>query len=64
MQTAPADPTPVTAAPLAALPRRRKAALIVQLLLNDGNPLSLTRMPEHVQAELTRELGRIAHSVA
>lgn len=52
------DPSPATAA-LAQMSRRRKAALIVQLLLNDGNKLALSSLPEHVQEDLTRELGQI-----
>ncbi len=39
--------------------RKRKAALIVQLLLNDGNKLALSTLPDHVQEDLARELGAI-----
>ncbi len=38
---------------------RRKAALIVQLLINDGNKLALSTMPDHVQEDLARELSAI-----
>ena len=41
----------------AALSRRRKAAVVVQMLLADGQKLSLSSMPEHVQLNLTRELA-------
>ena len=33
--------------------------MIVQMLLSDGNALSLARLPEHVQERLARELGAI-----
>ncbi|MFZ3583835.1 FliG C-terminal domain-containing protein [Loktanella sp. DJP18] len=39
--------------------RRRKAALIVQLLISDGNKLALSTMPDHVQEDLAREVGAI-----
>ena len=41
------------------LTRKRKAALIVQLLISDGNKLALSSMPDHVQEDLARELGAI-----
>lgn len=41
------------------LSRRRKAALIVQLMISDGGKLSLSSLPEHLQELLTRELGAI-----
>lgn len=41
------------------LTRKRKAALIVQLLISDGSKLALNTMPDHVQEELARELGAI-----
>lgn len=41
------------------LSRKRKAALIVQLLISDGSKLALNTMPEHVQEDLARELGAI-----
>lgn len=43
----------------AGLSRRRKAALIVQLLLNDGKRLPVSRMSQDVQVDLARELGAI-----
>lgn len=50
-------------APLAPPPvqmtRKRKAAMIVQLLLSDGNTLKLADLPEHVQESLAQELGAI-----
>jgi flagellar motor switch protein FliG len=39
--------------------RRRKAAMVVQLLLSDGQALPLSRLPEDLQLDLTRELGRL-----
>lgn len=39
--------------------RRRKAAMIVQLLLADGQKLALSRLPEEVQVNLTRELAAL-----
>jgi flagellar motor switch protein FliG len=39
--------------------RRRKAAMVVQLLLSDGQALPLSRLPEDAQLDLTRELGRL-----
>jgi flagellar motor switch protein FliG len=41
------------------LTRRRKAAMIIQLLLSDGQALPLSRLPEAIQVELTRELGAL-----
>lgn len=41
------------------LSRRRKAALIVQLLISDGGKLSLSSLPEHLQETLALELGAI-----
>ncbi|WP_342075358.1 FliG C-terminal domain-containing protein [Yoonia sp. SS1-5] len=43
----------------AALTRRRKAAMIVQMLISDGGSLSLSRLPEGLQEVLTGELGAI-----
>ncbi|SHE48846.1 flagellar motor switch protein FliG [Loktanella atrilutea] len=53
------DPLPDAAPPTLPLSRKRKAALIVQLLINDGNKLALSTMPDHVQEDLARELGAI-----
>lgn len=41
------------------LTRRRKAAMIVQMLLAKGQRLSLADMPEEMQLNLTRELARL-----
>ena len=41
------------------LTRRRKAAMVVQLLLSDGQALPLARLPEEAQLDLTRELGSL-----
>lgn len=53
------DITPANATPILHLSRKRKAALIVQLIISDGNKLALSNMPDHVQEELARELGAI-----
>ena len=55
------DPFPESPASHGAmsLTRKRKAALIVQLLISDGNKLALNTMPDHVQEDLARELGAI-----
>lgn len=42
-----------------ALSRKRKAAMIVQLLIGDGGKLSLSQLPEEMQVLLARELGAI-----
>jgi len=42
-----------------ALSQRRKAAMVVQLLLSDGQSLPLSRLPEELQLNLTRELGAL-----
>ena len=39
--------------------RRRKAAMIVQMLISDGGQLSLSQLPESLQEVLTREIGAI-----
>lgn len=39
--------------------RRRKAAMIIQMLLEDGNTLSLGQLPESLQLQLTDELGTL-----
>lgn len=41
------------------LSRRRKAALIVQLMISDGGKLALSNLPEHLQELLAHELGAI-----
>ncbi len=43
----------------AGLDRRRKAAMIVQLMLADGQKVALSRLPEEAQVSLTRELARL-----
>ncbi|MEL6840164.1 MAG: FliG C-terminal domain-containing protein [Pseudomonadota bacterium] len=39
--------------------RRRKAAMIVQMIVGDGSQLSLSQLPMHMQELLTRELAAI-----
>ncbi len=51
-----APPAPPKAMPLSP---RRKAALIVQLMISDGGKLSLDQLPEHLQELLAHELGAI-----
>ena len=58
LNTVDSVPASRPARPLA-LTRKRKAALIVQLLISDGSKLALNTMPEHVQEDLARELGAI-----
>ncbi len=41
------------------LSRRRKAAMVVQMMLAQGRNLSLKDLPEDVQLNLTRELGAL-----
>lgn len=41
------------------LTRRRKAAMIVQLLIGDGGKLALSKLPEEMQLLLAREVGAI-----
>ncbi|MEO1639454.1 MAG: FliG C-terminal domain-containing protein [Pseudomonadota bacterium] len=41
------------------LSRRRKAAVIVQMLIGDGGSLSLEQLPEPLQLALTEELGAL-----
>ena len=50
-----------TSAPpaLAGLPRSRKAAMVVQLLLREGGDLPLSDLPEEAQMRLTKELGAL-----
>jgi flagellar motor switch protein FliG len=38
---------------------REKAAIIVRLLLAEGAPLPLNSLPEHMQAALTEQIGRM-----
>ena len=39
------------------LTRRRKAAMIVQMMISDGGSLSLSELPEPLQEALAGELG-------
>lgn len=41
------------------LTQRRKAAMVVQMLIGDGGTLSLDQLPESLQLALTRELGAL-----
>ena len=41
------------------LTRRQKAAIVVRFLLNEGAPLSLSTLPEDLQAALTQQIGQM-----
>lgn len=41
------------------LDRRRKAAMIVQFLLSEGQDVALSTLPEDLQLQLTREIGSL-----
>lgn len=45
--------------PTLTLPRSRKAAMVVQLLLREGGDLPLSDLPEDAQMRLTKELGAL-----
>lgn len=47
------------ASPAGGPDRRRKAAMVVQLMLADGQKMALSRLPEEVQVNLTRELAAL-----
>lgn len=47
------------ALPDMSLTRRRKAAMVVHMLIEDGNTLSLAQLPESLQLLLTDELGAL-----
>lgn len=49
-------PKPPSSAP-AGLNRKKKAAIIVRFLLNEGADVSLRNLPEHMQAELTQAMA-------
>ncbi len=53
-----AEPQSVPGQPLA-MTGRVKAAVIVRLLLAEGAPLPLSSLPEHMQAALTEQIGRM-----
>ena len=53
------DMPQTVAPPIPGLTRRRKAAMIVQLLLKEGSALSLSDLPEHMQESLAKEIGEI-----
>lgn len=44
------------AAPISGMSRRRKAAMVVQMMIAQGRNLSLQELPEEVQLDLTREI--------
>lgn len=45
--------------PAHSLSGRQKAAIIVRLLLSQGEDLPLTQLPDHLQAALTQEIGHM-----
>lgn len=59
MTSVSASTAPSSQLPLSQLSRRRKAALVVQLLISDGNKLALSSLPENIQADIAAELGEI-----
>jgi flagellar motor switch protein FliG len=54
-------PGPVAAGGRLPLSRKAKAAIIVQLLLNEGSDVPLSALPEELQAELTLLLGNMRY---
>lgn len=54
-------PAPGIARDPATLSRKAKAAIIVQLLLNEGTDVPLSALPEEQQAELTMMLGHMRY---
>jgi len=50
-------PTPATAH----LSRRQKAAIIVRFLLNEGADISLSDLPDEMQAQLTTQMGTMRY---
>ena len=56
-----AQQQPVSGFRPAALTRRRKAAIIVRLLLSEGADLPLNMLPPGVQTTLTREMGAMRY---
>ena len=59
MSLALGSPDPGVAPPPPGLTSRRKAAMLVQYLLSEGQGLPLASLPEEVQLDLTRELGAV-----
>lgn len=58
METQTANNTP-TGSKIVPISRRRKAAMIVQMLISDGGKLELSSLPEPMQESIARELGSI-----
>lgn len=52
---------PPSARPPQRLTRRAKAAIVVQFLLKEGADVPLSALPEHLQAELTQQLGAMRY---
>lgn len=49
----------VAAAPPRSLSPREKAAVIVRFLLSEGSSLPLSKLPDHMQAALTEQMGQM-----
>jgi flagellar motor switch protein FliG len=50
---------PIADKPDIVLSQQQKAAVVVQVLLSEGAKLSLSRLPEDLQAELTYQIGKM-----
>ncbi len=65
MSTALSTPSELSAAPAPAPPPplsgRQKAAIIVRVLLADGGSLSLSDLPDSVQAKLIHQMADLRH---
>ncbi|MQQ06878.1 flagellar motor switch protein FliG [Epibacterium sp. SM1979] len=51
--------TPMSAAPKVELSGKAKAAIVVRLLLNEGADIPIEELPEELQTELTRQMGKM-----
>jgi flagellar motor switch protein FliG len=52
-------PWPDARTPARALSQREKAAVIVRFLMSEGASLPLAKLPDHVQAALTEQIGQM-----
>ncbi len=59
-ELAPLGATPAAAQP-SSLDRRRKAAIIVRLLVKEGAEIPLSELPDELQAELAQEMGAMRY---
>ncbi len=56
-----APPSPPAQLPISKLPRRAKAAIVVQFILKEGADVPLTALPEDLQMQLTQLLGNMRY---